>query len=111
MQLLTGYPDHIEDYLVTVRDGQWFGWSDPKNKIYANLIVHDGGSKPTEQECTDGLAALQAAWTLENDSYRSKRREEYPNIVEQLDYIYHNGVDKWKTDIIDPIKAKYPKPS
>ena len=89
MQLLTGYPDHIEDYLVTVRTGPWFGWSDPKNKIYANLIVHDGGSKPTEQECTDGLAALQAAWTLENDSYRSKRREEYPNIVEQLDYIYH----------------------
>ena len=28
-------------------------------KVYANLIVHDGGSKPTEQECTDGLAALQ----------------------------------------------------
>ena len=104
-------PEHIEKYLVTVRTGMWFGWSDPKNKIYANLIVHDGGSKPTEKECTDGLAALQAAWTLENDSYRSKRREEYPNMMEQLDYIYHNGVDKWKTDIIDPIKAKYPKPS
>ena len=37
-------PTHIEDYLVTVRTGQWFGWSDSKNKIYANLIVHDGGS-------------------------------------------------------------------
>ena len=34
----------------------------------------------------------------------------YPPIGEQLDYIYHNGVDKWKTDMIDPIKAKYPKP-
>lgn len=55
-------PEHIEDYLVTVRGGQWFGWSDPKNKIYANLIVHDGGSKPTEKECTDGLAALQTAY-------------------------------------------------
>ena len=55
-------PTHIEDYLVTVRTGQWFGWSDSKNKIYANLIVHDGGSKPTEQECTDGLAALQKAY-------------------------------------------------
>jgi len=55
-------PTHIEDYLVTVRTGQWFGWSDSKNKIYANLIVHDGGSKPTEQECTDGLAALQTAY-------------------------------------------------
>ena len=52
-----GRADHIEDYLVTVRTGQWFGWSDSKNKIYANLIVHDGGSKPTEKECTDGLAA------------------------------------------------------
>ena len=53
-------PSHIEDYLIKVRTGQWFGWSDSKNKIYANLIVHDGGSKPTEQECTDGLAQLQA---------------------------------------------------
>ena len=52
-------PNHIEDFLVTVRTGQWFGWSDSKNKVYANLIVHDGGSKPTEQECTDGLAQLQ----------------------------------------------------
>ena len=55
-------PSHIEDYLITVRQGQWFGWSDSKNKIYANLIVHDGGSKPTEQECTDGLAALQTEY-------------------------------------------------
>ena len=54
-------PIHIENYLVQHRIGQWFGWSDSKNKIYANLIVHDGGSKPTEQECIDGLAALQTA--------------------------------------------------
>ena len=52
-------PTHIEDYLVRVRKGQWFGWSDSTNKIYANLIVHDGGSKPTEQECTDGLLQMQ----------------------------------------------------
>tara|TARA_Y100000310_G_scaffold22840_1_gene21821 strand:+ start:585 stop:872 length:288 start_codon:yes stop_codon:yes gene_type:complete len=53
---------HIEDFLVQHRGGQWFGWSDSKNKVYANLIVHDGGSKPTEQECIDGLAALQQEW-------------------------------------------------
>ena len=57
MDSITGRPDHIADYLPDVRPGQWFGWSDTKNKIYANLIVHDGGSKPTEKECTDGLAA------------------------------------------------------
>jgi hypothetical protein len=55
-------PSHIEDYLVTVRTGQWFGWSDSKNKIYANLVVLDGGAKPTEQECTEGLTALQTAY-------------------------------------------------
>lgn len=58
---INGRPDHIEDYLITVKKGQWFGWSNSKNKVYANLIIHDGGSKPTEQECTDGLAALQTA--------------------------------------------------
>ena len=48
-------PTHIEDYLVNVRKGQWFGWSDSKNKIYANLIVHDEGSKPTEQGWTKSI--------------------------------------------------------
>ena len=105
-----GRADHIEDYLVTVRDGQWFGWSDVYNKIYANLIVHDGGSKPTEKECTDGLKALQDAWDLENDSYKSQRRAEYPSIEDQLDTIYHSGVAGWKTSI-KAIKDKYPKPS
>ena len=105
---LDGRAEHIEDYLITVRLGQWFGWTDPSNKIYANLIVHDGGSKPTEKECTDGLAALQAAWDLENDSYKSKRRAEYPSLEDQLDDIYHNGVDGWKTTI-KTIKDKYPK--
>jgi len=103
-------PTHIEDYLIKVRTGQWFGWSDSKNKIYANLIVHDGGSKPTEKQCTDGLAALQAAWDLENDSYKSKRRAEYPDYASQLDDIYHNGIDGWKATI-KTIKDKYPKPN
>ena len=105
---LDGRADHIEDYLITYRGGQWFGWSDPSNKVYANLIVHDGGSKPTEKECTDGLAALQAAWDLENDSYKSKRRAVYPKTEDQLDDIYHNGIDGWKATI-KAIKDKYPK--
>jgi hypothetical protein len=59
MNLITG-ADHIEDYLVSLHTGQWFGWSDPLNKVYANLIIHDPQyAKPTEQECIDGLAALQ----------------------------------------------------
>jgi len=108
MDFLTGRANHIEDYLVTVRPGQWFGWSDSKNKIYSNLIVHDGGSKPTETECINGLKALQDAWDLENDSYKSKRRAEYPDYATQLDDIYHNGIDGWKATI-KAIKDKYPK--
>ena len=109
MDRITGRPDHIEDYLMRVREGQWFGWSDSKNKIYANLIVHDGGSKPTEKQCTDALKALQDAWDLENDSYKSKRKTEYPSVVDQLDLIYHSGVDAWKAKIKET-KDKYPKP-
>ena len=109
MDLLVLRPNHIENYLVTVRTGQWFGWSDSSNKIYANLIVHDGGAKPTEKECTDGLAALQAAWDLENDSYKSKRRAEYPKFEDQFDQIYNEGIDAWKASI-KTIKDKYPKP-
>ena len=101
-------PTHIEDYLITVRTGQWFGWSDSKNKIYANLIVHDGGAKPTEADCTNGLKALQDAWDLENDSYKSKRRAEYPSVQDQLDDLYHNGIDGWKATI-KAVKDKYPK--
>jgi len=108
MDFKTGRPNHIEDYLIRVRNEQWFGWSDSKNKVYANLIVHDGGSKPTEADCTNGLKALQDAWDLENDSYKSKRRDEYPSIAEQLDNIYHNGIDAWKATI-KKMKDKYPK--
>tara|TARA_B100000427_G_scaffold217542_1_gene181698 strand:- start:2478 stop:2804 length:327 start_codon:yes stop_codon:yes gene_type:complete len=105
---IDGRADHIEDYLITVRTGQWFGFSDPSNKVYANLIVHDGGSKPTEKQCTDGLAALQAAWDSEYDSYKSKRRSEYPKFEDQFDQIYNEGIDAWKASI-KVIKDKYPK--
>ena len=107
---LDGRPDHIEDYLVRVRTGQWFGWSDSKNKIYANLIVHDGGTKPSESDCTNGLKALQDAWDLENDSYRSKRKEEYPDIGDQLDDLYKKGAfsDEMAAKI-KAVKDKYPK--
>ena len=110
MDFLTGRPDHIEDYICRLKAGQWYGWSDPYNKIYANLVIYDGSSKPTEKECTDGLKALQDAWDLENNSYKSQRRSEYPDLSSQLDDIYHNGIDGWKTTI-KAIKDKYPKPS
>ena len=58
-------PKTLEDYLVSLHNGQWFGFKnlngDDANKTYANLVIHDNTkTKPTEQECIDGLAQLQA---------------------------------------------------
>jgi hypothetical protein len=37
------------------------------------------------------------------------RKKAYPSWQDQLDDIYHNGIDGWKADTITPIKEKYPK--
>ena len=47
------------------------------------------------------------AWT-DPDEYKYKRSAEYPAIEDQLDDIYHNGIDGWKTTI-KAVKDKYPK--
>ena len=47
------------------------------------------------------------AWTDPNE-YKYKRAEEYPSIIDQLDDIYHNGIDGWKATI-KAVKDKYPK--
>jgi hypothetical protein len=71
---INGRPNHIEDYLVKLHTGQWFGWSDAKNKVYANLIIHDvSKSKPTEQECTDGLAQLQSDFDTAKTNAATKK--------------------------------------
>jgi hypothetical protein len=67
-------PTHIEDYLASLHSGQWFGWSNPKNKVYANLIIHDDSkTKPTEQECIDGLAQLQSDYDTAQTEAETKK--------------------------------------
>jgi len=55
--------------------------------------------------------AEEAAWATEQaaNAYKSKRAEAYPSVVDQLDDIYHNGIDAWKATI-KTTKDKYPKP-
>ena len=110
-----GRPNHIEAYLVKVRGGQWFGWSDSSNKVYANLIVHDGGAKPSELNCTSGLKTLQDAWDLENTGYKKNRRSEYKSVVDQLDQLYHDmtagkldATGEWHK-AVKAVKDKYAK--
>ena len=68
------------------------------------LEWHDGNpTKITNQQILDKQSKLQAL----EDVYEN-RRKEYGTVVSQLDEIYHNGIDAWKTRIAS-IKTKYPK--
>jgi len=67
MDISTGAPDHIEDILIKLHAGQWFGWSDASNKVYANLVIHDDQyNKPSQASLEAELATLQAAhpWSI-----------------------------------------------
>ena len=65
---------------------------------------HDGNpTNITNQQILDKQSELQAL----EDVYVN-RRNEYGNWQSQLDEIYHEGLDSWKTRIAS-IKAKYPK--
>ena len=67
----------------------------------------DDISQPTDEEITTEQERLQAEY--DSNKYQRNRAAEYPEIKEQLDYIYHNGLTKWKSDMIKPVKDKYPK--
>ena len=41
--------------------------------------------------------------------YKKLRKAEYPKIEDQLDLLYHKGIDGWKEEI-QKVKDKYPKP-
>ncbi len=74
---------------------------------YSGLTWFDKNqTKPTEQEIEEKLAELK--YQGEINVYQEKRKLEYPNWEDQLDKIYHSGVDAWKADI-KAIKDKYPK--
>lgn len=46
---------------------------------------------------------------IDPELYKKLRAAEYPSITDQLDIIYHKGIDAWKAEIAT-IKARYPKP-
>lgn len=62
----------------------------------------------TENQRVADEEAQADADRITNMTYSEKRAEEYPEVVDQLDDIYHNGIDGWKATI-KVIKDKYPK--
>ena len=66
----------------------------------------DGTTPISKADIQAKIAELQAEYdALE---YSRNRANEYPSIVDQLDDIYHNGIDAWKATI-KVTKDKYPK--
>ena len=63
------------------------------------------------QPSVSDIEQAHAEWQAEYDSqeYARNRATDYPPLEEQLDYIYHNGVEAWKADMILPVKTKHPK--
>ncbi len=71
---MDGRPDHIEDALCAIQVGQWFKWSDSKNKVYANIQlvpkIWIEGSEidnpiteiPSESTINTKLTEIQTAW-------------------------------------------------
>ena len=96
----------LEDYLMTLHTGQWFGFDG--DKTYANLVIHSADAKPSEVDCTAGVAAMQTDW--DSKEYARSRAAEYPSIGDQLDALYHAGTfDSTMTATIKAVKDKYPK--
>ena len=75
---------------------------------YNKIKWHDGNPKEiTIEQIKEKRAELQAAYDLLD--YQRKRKPEYPSIEDQLDLLYHKGVEGWK-EVIKETKDKYPKP-
>ena len=81
-------------------------WSMKGEEISHWDINNVGIAQPTDEAINTELTRLQTDY--DNKKYQRDRAKEYPSIVDQLDDIYHNGIDGWKATI-KTTKDKYPK--
>ena len=63
-------------------------------------------TQPTESEIQAEVQRLQVEYDA--NQYQRDRASEYPSIEDQLDDLFHNGIEGWKTSI-QAVKDKYPK--
>ena len=82
------------------------------NAIYALyptvVTIDDGtGAFDAQGNKVEIDMALVNAW-VDPNTYKYQRAAEYPSIVDQLDTLYHGGIDAWKAEITT-VKDKYPK--
>ena len=77
--------------------------------LYPNVVSVDDTAGAMDKDGNPVAVNMSDvnAW-VDPEAYKYQRVAEYPSWHEQLDNIYHNGVDAWKADI-KAIKDKYPK--
>jgi hypothetical protein len=73
---------------------------------FEQITWHNGTAVISKADIQAKQAELQTEYDAKK--YQRDRAEEYPSIKDQLDDIYHNGIDGWKTTI-KVTKDKYPK--
>ena len=72
-----------------------------------NQITWLNGTTPISKADIEAkMVELQADYDAKQ--YQRDRAKEYPSIADQLDKIYHSGIDEWKK-VIKATKDKYPK--
>ena len=81
--------------------------------IHHNVVTINGSNQNDVIALDNEGNQIEIDWTQVNswidpDEYKYKRESEYPTVVDQLDDIYHNGIEGWKTTI-KAVKDKYPK--
>ena len=91
--------DGSENVIIRKEDGAWIP-KDSGNRDYQQFL---------QDAKTIGIATCVEGPTVGvTTDYKISRKAEYPPLEEQLDKIYHSGVNAWKADI-KAIKDKYPK--
>jgi len=73
---------------------------------FEQITWHNGTAVISKADIQAKQAELQTEYDAKK--YQRDRAEEYPSIKDQLDDIYHNGIDGWKATI-KVTKDKYPK--
>ena len=97
----------IISLLPEIEDGKDFEYRNDSDGKGAYLLWHSKTiPKPTDAEIDAEVIRLQAEYDAQE--YSRNRASAYPAIAEQLDEIYHNGIDSWKA-VIKVTKDKYPK--
>jgi hypothetical protein len=78
-------------------------------KLYPTVVSVDDGAGAFDKNGNkvEIDLAIVNAW-VDPEAYKELRAVEYPSIVDQLDTIYHDGLDAWKEQI-QAVKDKYPK--